>query len=179
MKYLQGTKDDMLMYRQTNKLEVVGYSDSNFASCVDSRKSTSGYIFMFIGRAVSWRSNKQTLIATSTMEVKFVSCFKATSHGVWLRSFMFGLRIIDSVSRLLRIFCDNSVAIFMTKNNKSSCRSKHIDIKYLAIRERVKEKKVVIEHVTTELMFVDPLTKGLPPLRFKNHVGRIRLGSVM
>ena len=67
----------------------------------------------------------------------------------------------------------------MAKNNKSGSRSKHIDIKYLAIRERVKEKKVVIEHVSTKLMLADPLTNGFPSLRFKDHVGRMGLGSVM
>ena len=75
MRYLQGTKDYMLMYRQTDNLDLVGYSDADFAGCVDSRKSTSGYIFIMAGGAVSWRSVKQTLIATSTMEAEFVSCF--------------------------------------------------------------------------------------------------------
>ena len=92
---------------------------------------------------------------------------------------MFGLRIVDPVSRPLRMFCDNSDVAFMSKNNKSGSRSKHIDIKYLAIKERVKEKKVVIEHVTTELMLADLLTKDLPPQRFKDHVGSIGLGFVM
>ena len=101
MRYLQGTKNYMLMYRWTNNLEVIGYSDSDFAGCVDSRKSTSGYIFMMVGGAVSWRSAKQTLIATSTMEAEFVSCFEATLHGVWLKSFISWLRIMDSISKLL------------------------------------------------------------------------------
>uniref|UniRef100_A0A2N9FGB3 Retrovirus-related Pol polyprotein from transposon TNT 1-94 n=1 Tax=Fagus sylvatica TaxID=28930 RepID=A0A2N9FGB3_FAGSY len=153
--------------------------DSDFAGCIDSRKSTSGYIFLMASGAVSWRSAKQTLTATSTMEAEFVSCFEATSHGVWLKSFISGLRIMDSISRPLRIYCDNSVAIFMAKNNKSGSRSKHIDIKYLAIRERIKEKKVVIEHVSTELMIADPLTKGMPPLKFKDHVAKMGLGSIM
>uniref|UniRef100_A0A2N9F3Y6 Retrovirus-related Pol polyprotein from transposon TNT 1-94 n=1 Tax=Fagus sylvatica TaxID=28930 RepID=A0A2N9F3Y6_FAGSY len=61
MRYLQGTKDYMLMYRRTDNLEVIGYSDSDFAGCIDSRKSTSGYIFMMASGAVSWRSAKQTL----------------------------------------------------------------------------------------------------------------------
>ncbi|KAL0312239.1 UNVERIFIED_CONTAM: Retrovirus-related Pol polyprotein from transposon TNT 1-94 [Sesamum radiatum] len=69
MRYLQGTKDYMLMYRRTENLEAVGHSDSDFAGCVDSRKSTSGYIFMIASGAVSWRGAKQTLIATSTMEL--------------------------------------------------------------------------------------------------------------
>ncbi|KAL6324389.1 hypothetical protein AAG906_012993 [Vitis piasezkii] len=179
MRYLQGTKDYKLMYRRTSNLEVVGYSDSDFAGCVDSRKSTSGYIFILAGGAISWKSVKQTMIATSTMEAKFISCFEATSHGVWLKSFISGLRVMDSISRPLSIYCDNSAAVFMAKNNKSGSRSKHIDIKYLAIREHVKEKKVVIEHISTELMIADPLTKGMPPLKFKDHVVNMGLSSLM
>ena len=73
---------------------------------------------------------KETLTATSTMKAEFVSCFEATSHGVWLKSFMSGLKVVDSISRPLRLYCDNSTAIFLAKNNKSGSRSKHINIKY-------------------------------------------------
>lgn len=113
------------------------------------------------------------------MEAEFVSCFEATSHGVWLKSFISGLRIVDSISKPLRLYCDNSVVVFMTKNNKSGSQSKHIDIKYLAIRECVKDKKVVIEHVSTEVMLVDPLTKGMPPQKFKDHVVTMGLSPTM
>ena len=58
MRYLQGIKNYMLMYRQTDSLEVIGYSDSDFAGCVYSHKSTSGYIFMLADGAISWRSAK-------------------------------------------------------------------------------------------------------------------------
>ncbi|XP_050915368.1 secreted RxLR effector protein 161-like [Lathyrus oleraceus] len=115
LRYLKGTKDYMLMYRQTDNLDVIGYSDSDFAGCVDSRKSTSGYIFMMTDGAISWRSTKKTLVANSTMKL---------------------------------------TAVFMAKNNKSGSRSKHIDIKYLAIRERVKDKIVVINHISTDLMIL-------------------------
>ena len=99
MRYLQGTKYYKLMYRRTSNLEVVGYTDSNFAGYVDSRKSTSGYIFILAGGAISWRSVKQILTATSTMEAEFISCFKATSHGVWLKRVISGHRVMDSISR--------------------------------------------------------------------------------
>ena len=134
---------------------------------------------MLTDGAVSWRSAKQTLIATSTMEAEFMSCFKATSHGVRLKSFISGLKVVDSISRPLKIYSDNSAVVFMAKNNKSSSRNKHIDIKYLAIREHVKENTVVIEHVSTELMIADPLNKGMPPLKFKGHVDRLGLGFLM
>ena len=68
MRYLQGTKDYMLVYRKSENLEIIGYSDSDLAGCIDTRKSTSGYVFMLAGGAISWKSAKQTLIAQSTME---------------------------------------------------------------------------------------------------------------
>ena len=119
------------------------------------------------------------MTTTSTIEAEFVSCLKATLHGVWLKSFIAGLRVVNSISKPLRMYSDNSVAVFMAKNNKSGSRSKHIDIKYLAIRELVRDKKVVIEHVSTDLMLADPLTKGMSPFKFKDHVERMRLGPTL
>ncbi|XP_058009432.1 secreted RxLR effector protein 161-like [Hevea brasiliensis] len=58
MRYLQSTKNYMLIYKRSGNLEVIRYSDYDFASCVDDRKSTSGYIFMMSGGAISWKSAK-------------------------------------------------------------------------------------------------------------------------
>ena len=76
------------------------------------------------------------------------------------------------------MYYNNSTVVFLTKNNNSGSQSKHIDIKYLAIQERVKENKVTIEHISTELMIVDHLIKCMPPLIFKDHVSRIGLGTI-
>ena len=65
--------------------------------------------------------------------------------------------------------------MFLAKNNKSGSHSKHIDIKYLAIREHVKSNKVAIEHISTGLMISDPLTKGLPPKAYNKHVEHVGL----
>ena len=78
MRYLQGTKDYMLIYRQSDHLDLIGYSDVDFAGCVDSKKSTSGYIFMMAGAAVAWKSTKQSLVVSSIMEAEFVACYEAT-----------------------------------------------------------------------------------------------------
>ena len=68
LRYLQGTKNYMLTYKRSNHLEVIGYSDSDFDGCLDIRKSTFGYLFLLVEGAVSWKSAKQTFIASSTME---------------------------------------------------------------------------------------------------------------
>lgn len=93
---------------------------------------------MMESRAIFWRSVKQTLTSTFTMNAESILCFKATSHDVYLKRFISRLKIVGSISKPIRIYCDNSAMIFLAKNNQSGSQSKHIDIKYLAIKERVK-----------------------------------------
>ena len=78
--YLQGTKDFMLTYRKSDALEVVRYSDADFAGWVDFKKSTSGYIFTLAGGAISWKSSKQSVTASSTMQAEYVACYEATGR---------------------------------------------------------------------------------------------------
>ena len=65
LRYIQGTKDHMLTYRRSNHLNVIGYSDSNFVGCVDTRKSILGYVFLLAERAVLWKSAKQSIVANT------------------------------------------------------------------------------------------------------------------
>ncbi|KAL9258950.1 Retrovirus-related Pol polyprotein from transposon TNT 1-94-like protein [Drosera capensis] len=69
------------------------------------------------------KSVKQSLVVTSTMEAEFVPCFEASSHGVWFKGFMSGLKLVNSFTRPIKIFCDNSAVVFLAKNNKSSDRN--------------------------------------------------------
>jgi transposase InsO family protein len=173
LRYLQRTKDYMLTYRSLANLEIIGYSDSDFAGCQDSMKSTSGYIYMLAGGAVSWKSAKQSLIASSTMAAEFIACYEASNHGVWLQNFVTGLRIVDDIERPLKLFCDNKSAVLYSNNNRSSSKSKHIDIKFLVVKERVQSGQLSIEHIGTNSMVADPLTKGLPPKMFHEHTARM------
>lgn len=101
----------MLTYRKSDSLEIIGYSDSDFVGCQDSMKSTTGYIFMLAGAAVSWRSAKQSLVAPSTMATEFVACYEASNQALWLRNFVTGLRIVESIQTPLRMHCDNNSAV--------------------------------------------------------------------
>ena len=173
LRYLQGTKDHMLTYRRSDHLEVTGYSDSDFAGCVDTRKSTFGYLYLLAGGAISWKSAKQSVIAASTMEAEFVACFEAMVQAKWLRNFISRLGIVDSIARPLKIYCDNSAAVFFSKNDKYSKGAKHMELKCFAVKEEVQKHRVSIEHISTDLMIADPLTKGLPPKTFSAHVERM------
>ena len=74
----------MLTYRRTDTLGVVGFSDSDYVGYVDDKNSSSVYIFMVAEGAVSWKSVKQTITASSTMEAEYVACYEATCHAIWL-----------------------------------------------------------------------------------------------
>ncbi|RVW12605.1 Retrovirus-related Pol polyprotein from transposon TNT 1-94 [Vitis vinifera] len=175
LRYLQGTKDLMLTYQRTSLLDVVGFCDADFAGCIDDKKSTTGYIFMMAGGAVSWKSVKQTLTASSTMEAEYVTCYEACCHAMWMRNFVSALGVVDSISRPLKLFCDNSAAVAFSKNTRSISRSKHIDVKFYFVKEKVAESLIDIEHMSTKSMLADPLTKGLPIIAFQEHVSQMGL----
>ena len=124
---------------------------------------------MLAGGASSWKSAKQTLIASSTMATEFIACLEASNHGIWLRNFVTGLRIVDTIERPLKIFYDNNLAVLYSNNNRSSAESKHIDIKFLIVKERVQSGQLSIQHIGTNFMIADPLTKGVLPKVFHEH----------
>ncbi|XP_075092034.1 uncharacterized protein LOC142172152 [Nicotiana tabacum] len=179
LRYLKGTKDYMLMYRISKHLEVVGYSDSDFAGCIDIRKSMNlkNHVARDEG-AISWKSAKQSVITTSTMEAEFVACFEATIHALWLRNFISGLGVVDTITKPLKIYCDNSATVFFSKNDKYSKGIKHMELNYFTVKEGVQKQRVSLEHIRTDLMIADPLMKGLQPKIFKEHVHRMGLGCI-
>ena len=127
----------MLTYWRSDFLEIIGYSDSDFAGCQDNKRSTSSYVYTLAGGVISWNSAKQTLIASSTMAAEFIACFEASNHGIWFRNFITGLCVVDGIKRPLKIYCDNKSVVLYSNNNRSSMKSKHIDIKFLVVKERV------------------------------------------
>jgi hypothetical protein len=82
LRYLQGTKGLMLTYKKSDApLEIVGYSDSDFMGCLDTEKSTSGYIFTLANGVILWKSSKQTITTSSTMYAEFVAYYEATGQA--------------------------------------------------------------------------------------------------
>ena len=172
----------MLTYQRSNHLEIIGYSNSDFVDCIDSKRSTSSYVFMLVEGVVSWKSVKQSLIATSAMEAEFIACYEASNQAIWLQNFIIGFCIIDGIEEPLRINYDNKATKLYSKNNSSSSKSKHIDLKFLVVKERVQNFQVSIEHNSTKFTIAYLLTKGIPPKVFHEHVahmGVVYLGDML
>ena len=172
LRYLQGTKSHMLVYRQVEDLKLVGYSDSDFAgNFPTSKKSTCGYVYMMAGGAVAWKTMKQTLVTTSTMQAEYIAVYETMCEGLWIKNFLIQTEVLSHiVADALVIYCDNEAAVYFCKNNKRSSNSKHIDLKYYDVRQRVKRGEVSVLSINTNSQLADPFTKALAVGVFKEHI---------
>jgi len=80
---------------------------------------------------------------------------------------------VEGIERPLKLYCDNKSVVLYSNNNRSSTKSNHIDIKFLFVKERVQSGQIFIEHLGTNSMIADPLTKGRPPKVFHEHVAHM------
>ena len=104
------------------------------------------------------------------MYAEFVACYEAMEQVNWLKKFIPGLKVVDDIYKPLKLYCDNNPAVQYTHNNKSSGATKHIDIKYYVVKDKVRDYIISFEHIRTGKMLVNPLIKGLPPSVFREHL---------
>jgi hypothetical protein len=109
------------------------------------------------------------------MYAEFVVCYEATGQAIWLKKFVSGLRVVDSIERPLKLYCDNEPAIFYAHNNKSSDAVKHNKIKFYVVKECIQDQTISLGHISSKKMLADPLTKGLSPNLFNEHVASMGL----
>ena len=109
------------------------------------------------------------------MYAEFVACYEASGQVTWLKKFVPGLKVVDSIEISLNLYCDNEPAVFYAHNNKSSGAIKHIDIKFYVIKEQVQDQTICLEYIRTNKMLADPLTKGIPPNMFRERLAGMGL----
>lgn len=114
---------------------------------------------MIAGGCVSWRAQKQPTVATSTTEAEYRAAYEATQEAIWLRQLLLDMNYPceDPISLL----CDNQGALALAKNPLYQSRSKHFDILYHWIREKVDDHTILPTYITTSLMLADFLTKAV------------------
>ncbi len=163
VRYLVGTTDYGLTFGGSSET-LVGYSDTDYVGDLDSRRSTTRYVFLMFGGAVSWSSRLQLTVAVSTIEAEYLSAGQAVKEALWFRKL--GADLGLDLGHV-QIYCDNQGAIQLLKHPIASQRSKHIDVIHHFARERVARKEVNFVFCKTEDMKADILTKALTPGKFK------------
>lgn len=166
-RYLRGTADLGITYKGgESELKLEGYSDADYASDLATRRSTTGYTFILAGGPVSWTSRRQKLVTLSTTEAEYVAAAAAAKEAIWLRKLLSDLGC--QCQSATTLFVDNQSAIRLTKNPEFHQRTKHIDIRYHYIREKVQDFELCVNYIPTALQRADIFTKPLPKERFKS-----------
>lgn len=159
VRYLKGTRDYGLVLGGKRNIRLTRYTDADWANDPDRRRSISGYLFSLGGGVISWSSQKQQTVATSSCEAKYMAASYCTKEALWLRNLLEHLGIAQR--NPTTIYCDNQGAISLTKDASLHSRSKHIDVAHHFVRERVETNQVTFEYVPTHRMPADALTKPL------------------
>ncbi|KAI5320209.1 hypothetical protein L3X38_039917 [Prunus dulcis] len=164
IKYVSRTFEFGLLYTYDTCVNLVGYSDADWAGCSDGRKSTSGRVFYVSNNLVAWYSKKQKSISLSIAEAEYVVAGSCCTQLLWMRQMLEDYGFAQSC---FLIYCDNMSGIDISKNPVQHSRTKYIYIRHHFIRDLVEDKILSLEFVPSEKQQADILTKALD---FQKHV---------
>jgi Reverse transcriptase (RNA-dependent DNA polymerase) len=179
VRYVGGTASRGITYGHT-KTPVEIWGDANFAACLDTRRSTTGWVVVMYGGAVSWSSKKQPTAAASTMDAEYQACGAVAREGLSLIKALDELALLCSdfpITGPLQIFCDNKAAISLCADRKEGQRVKHIDIIHHFARDHVNSGELQFLYCKSEDNVSDCLTKALAKPAFD--VCLVGLGMVL
>lgn len=165
IRYLKGTMNYGLYFEKT-EVPLYGYADADWASCIVDRRSYTGFIFILSGCPISWESRKQQTVALSSTEAEYMALCSAGKEALFLIKVLNELQETNLLTAALKLYCDNRGAISISNNIGYNCRTKHIDLRHYFLKDLISDNVIELEHVPTQEMLADILTK---PLTFVKH----------
>uniref|UniRef100_A0A2N9FTN5 Integrase catalytic domain-containing protein n=1 Tax=Fagus sylvatica TaxID=28930 RepID=A0A2N9FTN5_FAGSY len=172
LRYLQGTVDYGIRLLSHSSLTLYGFSDADWAGCPDTRRSTTGYCIYLGANCISWASKKQVTVSRSSAEAEYRAMASAAAELTWLTYLLRDLGLSSHSSPVL--FCDNTSALHMTVNPVFHARTKHIELDYHFVREKVAAGALTTRYVPSQSQIADLFTKAVSKDVF--HRFRSKLG---
>ena len=176
IRYLAGTRDLGLCFGSSYEgihTDLIGYTDASYGDCLDTRRSTSAYVFLLNSGPISWSTKRQASVATSTAEAEYMGECYAGKEAVFLANALKSLGY--GVNGPVPLKADNKAAIKLADNPINHPRAKHIDIQYHKTRELIAEGAIQISYVPTKDMIADGLTKPLPWISFRRFIDQMNM----
>ncbi|XP_071700016.1 uncharacterized mitochondrial protein AtMg00810-like [Rutidosis leptorrhynchoides] len=162
LRYLKGTISEGLFYPVQPNLQVAGFSDADWAYCLMTRKSLTGYCVFLSHTLVSWKTKKQITVSRSSTEAEYRSMPTTTCEFVWLAYLLKDLHIPVKVP--ITLFCDNKAAQQIAANPCFHERTKHLDIDSHFVCDKVQDGFIQTAYIPTHLQLADVMTKALGSL---------------
>jgi histone deacetylase 1/2 len=175
LRYIQHTLGLGLRITKSMSTLVSGFSDADWAGCVDDRRSTGGFAIFLGGNLVSWSARKQPTVSRSSTEAEYKAMANATAEVIWIQSLLRELGIKSPSAATL--WCDNLGATYLSANPVFHARTKHIEIDYHFVRERVAQGLLRIRFIGTGDQVADGLTKPLNVYKMEKLKRNLKLGS--
>ncbi|GJY80777.1 zinc finger, CCHC-type containing protein [Tanacetum coccineum] len=160
LKYLKKTMDYRLTYIGYPSV-LEGYTDASWISNTEDNSSTSGWVFLFGGGAISWASKKETCIIGLTMESEFVALATAGKEAEWLKNFLLEIPLWSKPIAHISIRCDSAATLTKAYSQMYNEKSRHLGVKHSMIRVLVTNGVIYIEFVRSQQNLAHHLTKGL------------------
>ena len=167
LRYLAGTRALGITYG-TSEDKMAGWSDADYATCKDTRRSRTGFIYTVYGGAVAWTSKKQSVVAQSSAESEYIAGAAAAREGAWLRRMCWDLGVAMDSTPVLHM--DNRAAISMGENAADSARTKHIEVAHHYLRATVARRVLRLLYTPTDENVADLFTKPLAGAKFGKFV---------
>jgi hypothetical protein len=143
--YLQGTLDHSLLLRRASTSGLIVYTDVDWAGCPDTHRSTSGYAVFLGDNLVSWSSKHQNVVSRSSAETEYRAVANDVVEAYWLRQLLVELH--SPLSRATLVYCDNLNAVYLSTNPIQHQHTKHVEIDFHFVRERIAVEDVRVLHV--------------------------------
>ncbi|GKF48167.1 hypothetical protein Tco_0141418 [Tanacetum coccineum] len=118
-------------------------------------------MFLVYGGAVDWKSAKQSIFATSSVEDEYIAAFDAYKEAVWVRKFIYGLDVVPTIEKPINMYCDNTGAIAIANESGITKCARHFRAKVYYLREVIEFGDIKLEKVHTDDNLADPFTKAL------------------
>ena len=157
--YVKNTMDYGLTYSRDADLTPAAYVDADYGGCRDTRRSTSGYVFMMAGGPVTWSSKRQPTVALSTVEAEYVAMSRCAQQMIWMQTWLDEVEIAYTTPGIIK--GDSRGAIALAKTTKDHGKVKHIDIRHHYLRELVKSNLIAFEQISSSDNIADVFTKPL------------------